>query len=473
MNRTPGYELEKPVGEVKTPEQLAAEKKAADDKAAADAAAAAKTPEQLAAEKKAADDKAAADAAAKAAQGEPNPLDKLGPLPVETLAKVINDNPTLAAELEKAGVDPQLLYDTSRMAAVGEQMTEIYPTVEAAKFAAANAENFYKIEQGFPTVNTIEDLDKFITDTMLPMSVLYDATSGEPLKNPDGSYQTDGSIGRFFSATSQMETVMGVRAVEKLIEQAATLTGEEGDAARETAERIKDALILAQEFRVNGYRLPGKKPAAPTQRSPEDQRAIDEAARIRAEADTRTEQARQAELKTFDDGVMNDTTTATGAYLSNVLNRTTLTDYDKSSIAEKVNEKAWEALANNRHFQAQKAHLQSMAATPENRKALVTLAKTGFEREAFKLLQTEIARAGGKIITRQQQRTEKQETQQANDRMNRGTGTTATPKGATPLTGAALRDQAIKNLKAAGNKYPEDGDILTESLRLRKATLPA
>jgi len=467
MNRTPGFELEKPGAETKTAEQIAAEKKAADDKAAADAAAAGgKTPEQIAAEKKAAEDKAAADAAA---AGEPNPLDKLGPLPVETLAKAITENPELAAALEKAGLDPEVMYETSRRAALSDQYAEVFPTVDSAKFAADSANHFYDIEQGFPKVSDLKSFDDFVTGTMLPLSVLRDPKTGDPLTNPDGSYQTDGSIGRFFEAANQMETVMGVRAVDAQI-KAAEAQGEAGEETKQALERIKDALILAQEFRDNGYKVPKASGNGATQRSPEDQKLIDDANRTRQEAEKRNEEARQAEIKTFDDSVFNETTTAASNFVAGVLNRTALDDYTKASISDKVNAEAWEALGKNRHFQAQKAHLQTLPATPETKKQLVTLAKLGFEREAKRVLEREIQAAGGKLMTRSQQKQAKQETQQANDKMNQGSGTAPNAKGPALQTGAQIREQAIKNLKAAGVAYPDDGEILAESLRLRKAT---
>lgn len=472
MNRTPGFELEKPTGETKTPEQLAAEKaeadKAAAGKAAADAAAAGKTPEQIEAEKKAADEKAAADLAAK---GEPNPLDALGPLPVETLAKAINDHPELATALEAAGIDPELMYETSRQAAMGQQFAEIFPTIEAAKFGAESAENFYKLEEGFPKVNTIDDLDKFISGTMLPLSVLYDA-EGKPLTNADGSYQTDGSIARFFSATSQMETVMGVRAIEGLLAEAEKVGGEAGEAMKEQAERIKDALIMAQEFRDNGYKIPGKK-AAPAARSPEDQKAIEEANRIRQEAAKTKEEADAKAVETFDTSVTNDVIASNKSFIAGILGRTALSDFDKTKVAAAALEGAWNVLGKNIHFQQTKAHLQNLGPTDANRKQLVAMANRAFEREALTILRKEIAAAGGKLMTKQQQTQTKQEKQIANDRMNQAGGTTPGAKGPAVKSAAEVRTQAISNLKAAGNAYPDDGEILAESVRIRNVTRAA
>lgn len=464
MNRTPGFELEKKAAgdEAKTPEQLA-EEKAAADKAAADKATA----------DKAAADKAAADGKKTEEEGkvEPDPLDKLGPLPVETLAKAITDNPTLAAELEKAGIDSELLYETSRRAARTDQYEQIYPTVEAAQFADESAKHFYDIEDGFPKIQTVEDLDGFITKTMLPLSVLKDPATGEPLKNPDGSYQTDGSIARFFDSTSQMETVMSVRAVDRLL--ANVPAGDEGEEAREQLGRIKDAIILAQEFRDNGYRVPGKKGAGQPQRSAEDQKAIDDANKIKQDAAKQSEEARQATIKAYDDGVMNDIGTAVTGFVSGVLNRTALSDFDKEKIADSTMSKAWESLDNNRHWKARKDHLQSLPATPENHKLLVAHAKVGFELAAKTILEAEIKAAGGKVMSASAAKRQKQETQQTNDRMNQGSGTTPSAKAPQPASAADVRAQAIKNLKAAGNQYPSDGDIISEAVRIRAATRTA
>lgn len=479
MNRTPGFELQKPDGsETKTPEQLAAEKAEADktaaekaDKELADrAATAGKTVEQLKAE-----EKAAADAKAGKKEGEtetePNPLDKLGPLPVETLAKVIEENPTLAAELEKAGLDSELLYETARRAALSDQYAEVFPDVDTAKFAATSAQHFYDLEEIFPKISDIKSLDEFITNTMLPLSVLTDPKTGEPLKNADGTYQTDGSIGRFFDATSQMETVMGVRAIEKVIE-AAKAQGEAGEDALQQAERIKDALILAQEFRDAGYKIPGKRTAA-AQRSPEDQKLIDDARRATDEANRRNAEARETEFNTYVDGAVTESFSAAKTFIKGVLDRTALSDYDKSKIAGAAHTEGWEALETNRHYQAQKEHLLSLAATPENQKQLIALTNRAFQREAQKVLEREIQAAGGKLISRNAEKQKKQETQQANDRMNQGGGTTPTAKGPGVKTAGQLREEAIKNLKAGGNAHPSDGDILLESLRLRKATQAA
>lgn len=473
MDKVPGFEVTKPAA--KTPEEVAAEKVAADkvvaDKAAADKAAtdATKTPEQIAAEAKvAADVKAAADAKAKEGQPETNPLDKLGPLPVEMLAKAITDNPDLAAALDKAGIDSELLYETSRRAALTDQFTEIFPTPEAATFASENAQHFYDLEEGFPKIQSVEDFDKFVTGTMLPLSLLYDPKTGEPLMNPDGKgYQTDGSIGRFMNAASQFETIGSVSAIDRLITEYSKRQDEDGEKLLEEAKDMREAAVKLQNFRDAGYKLPGAK-AQPTQRSPEDQAAIDRAAQIERDAAKTTSDAQQKEDQAYQDGILSDVSAVATSMITDTLNRTSLNDNEKRFIATQVNTEAWTAVGKNRHYQMQKEHIYSLGHSPENRKALVSLTKITFEIQANKIMQRLVTESGGKQISASQKKLAKIEGQQTTDRMNQGTGTTPGVKTAPVLSSTQVREQAIKNFQSRNKgSMPNDGEILAETMAIR------
>jgi len=466
MDKVPGFEVTKPA--------QTAEEKAAADKVIADAAAATKIPaqtpeEKAAADAKAATDKAAADAAkAKETQPETNPLDKLGPLPVELLAKAITDNPDLAAALDKAGIDSELLYETSRRAALTDQFTEIFPTPEAATFASENAQHFYDLEEGFPKIQSVEDFDKFVTGTMLPLSQLYDPKTGEPLMNPDGKgYQTDGSIGRFMNAASQFETIGSVSAIDRLITEYSKRQDEAGEQLLEEAKDMREAAVKLQTFRDAGYKLPSAK-AQPTQRSPEDQAAIDRAAQIERDAAKTTNDARQKEDQAYQDSVFNDASTAAKSMIVDTLNKTSLNDNEKRFIATQVDSEAWAAVGKNRHFVMQREHLYSLGHSPENKKALVTLAKTTFEIQATKIMQRLVTEAGGKQISAKTAKLAKIETQQTKDLMNQGTGTTPGVKTAPVLTSTQIREQAIKNFQGRNKgSMPNDGEILAETMAIR------
>lgn len=468
LDTQPGFEVTKPA--VKTPEQVAAELKVEADRKAAEDALKPKTPEEKAAEDKAVADKAAADAkVAEEKAANANPLDKLGPLPVETLAKAITDNPALAAELEKSGIDSELLYETSRRAALTDQFTEIFPTPDAAKFAGESAQHFYDIEEGFPKIQTVEDLDKFVTGTMLPLSVIRGA-DGQPLMTEDGrGYQTDGSIARFFNATSQFETVGAVNAVDKLLASYAVIPGEEGERLKGEAGRIREALILAQQFRDSGYKLPGAK-VETGKRSAEDQALIDDALRTKNDAAKATNDAREKENEAFHEGTLTAVIATTGPFIKGTLDMTDLTDNDKRSIAKETQAEAWESLRTNRHFQQNKFHLQSLGNTPENRAAIVSATKVAFEIAASKLMKAKIEEYGGKYISKQKAKLDKIDKQLANDKMNQGTGTTPGAKPAVATTPAQIRTKAIENYKARNHgASPDDGEILSEVLAIKDA----
>lgn len=399
---------------------------------------------------------------------EPGPLDKLGPLPVETLAKAITDHPELAAALDKAGIDSELLYETSRRAALTDQFTEIFATPDAAEYASQNAQHFYDIEESFPKIDSVESFDSFVTNTMLPLSWLVDPATGKPLMNPDGkSYQTDGSIGRFFDAASQYETVGLVRAVDGWIAEYSKDQSDEGKEMLQQAQNVREAALLAQGFRDSGYRLPGNK-GEPVKRSAEDQVLFDKLQKDNADAARVRAEGQQKESQAFEDGVITDTSTAVSAFIKGVLDQTSLNENEKRFIFKEAAAEVWTALQTNRHFQMQKEDFFSRGNTPENRARLVALSKNTFEHHAAKVLQRLVTEAGGKQISRQQQRQEKIDKQNEKDRMNHGAATVPGAKPGAPMTTAQVREQAIKNLKARnGGQMPGDGDIIVEAMTIR------
>lgn len=451
MDKIPGAEVTpKPetakVEEVKPPEQVQP-----------------KTDEEKAAEAKAVEDAKAA--AAPKPLEPPNPLDSVGPLPVATLAKAITDTPELAAALEKAGLDPELLYETSRQAALTSQFTEIFPTPEAAQFAGENAEKFYQIEEGFPKIQNVEDFDKFLTGTMLPMSVLRGG-DGQPLMTADGKgYQTDGSIARFLDSAAQFETIGSLQAADRLLAEAAKIPGEEGETARTEAARLKEAIQLVQTFRDNKYRMPGAKQT--TELSPEHKAEMDRLRSENAETQRVRAEASQKENETYVQSVFTDVTASTQPFVQSTLDRTSLNDNEKRFIAKATQEETWESLKNNRHFQMQKEHLYSLGNTPEVKARLVALTNSTFQIQATKVMNRLVTEAGGKVISANKAKLAKIDAQQTNDKMNQGTGTTAAPKTATLRTPAENNAQARENLLKRGITHPEDWELLQEVASLK------
>lgn len=446
----------------KTPEQLAAEKTAAEKAEADKAAAQPKTEEEKAAEAKAAEDKAKAEAA----KSEPNPLDSLGPLPVTALAKAV-ENPEFAAALEKVGIDPEQLYETSRQAALTEQFQEHFPTPEAAKFGSQSAEHFYDLEEQFPKIHSVEDFDKFITGTLLPLSVVY-GQDGKPLMNADGrGYQTDGSIERFLTSAVQHDTIGAVAAANLLIKNYANVPGEEGENLRAEAQRVKDALLLSAEFRDNGGKLPSLKPQPGTV-DPATQAELERLRKENQEAKgLKTEAEKQAD-QAYQTSVTTEVSNAGLAFVEKTLDGSALNDNEKRLIAEKAVNEALGEMGKNRHYQMQKNNLYSLGQSEENKRQIIALGKTTFQQAVTKSLNRLVEEAGGKLLGKQSAKQQKQESQIAKDKMNQGTGTTA-GSGAPPvLTPAQVRLKAIENYKAANKgESPDDGQIMQEVLKIR------
>jgi len=248
-----------------------------------------KTDEQKAAEAKAAEVKPA----------EVNPLDKLGPLPAEKLGEALKSD-TFVAACKEAGIDTELLMETSRMAAETQMYRDAgLPTPESAQFAVENANHFYDIEEKFPAVKDAASLDAFMSDVMIPLSYIRDA-EGKPIPDPQnpGQFKTDGTVSRFMQANVDYDHGWTSQIADKLLESAArfkTADGYSTERAEEVgkyASNLKDAIAFVDEFRKNGYKMPSGE--AKPQMSEEDKAEMDRL-RARDKEVTDSEQSVRAE----------------------------------------------------------------------------------------------------------------------------------------------------------------------------------
>lgn len=431
----------------------------------------AKTPEQIAAEKAEADKAKLAEekpAEEKPAEAEPNPLDKIGPLPVEKLAATLKDNPALAAELEKAGLEPEVLYETARQAALAEQFMDVVPTPDAAKFAVESANHFYDIEERFPQIKTIEDIDKFVMETMLPLSVLRDPNTGEALKNDNGTFKTDGSVERFLKLNTDIDhRIMREQLAPQIIAQGKQMGGEEGERLTTYGEQVQAAIDFIDEFRNNGYRVPGEKPAE----LPEAFRVELEQARARDQEITQREnQVLEEKAGVLEGQVNTDTVGWLDPLIRDTINSTSLDDYGKKNAVRDIHTAILQRLENHRTFQKQKEAIWAKYQPGKNddavRKELVALNKSTTNSFIQRAMQDVLSKAGARRLEAAAKRQDKIDTQIKSDRMNPGSTAAASPTAPPVLTvdEAYKADVEAATAKNAG-RPPNAQQILTETLR--------
>lgn len=216
---------------------------------------------------------------------EVNPLDKIGALPAEKItAALAKASPETLQFLKDEGLSVEALADNARLAAQTTQYQEMFPSVEAGKEALTGAQNFWKLDQGLPAVQTLEGFDKFMMETLVPMSYLRDE-AGNPIPDPSspGAFKNDGSIGKLVDFSADVRDRSMADLAEKML--AAGGTEEQQNFAKD----LKGALQFVGEFIKNGYKMPGEK--VDTKTLPKDvQERLDRADKIEKESKDRETQ---------------------------------------------------------------------------------------------------------------------------------------------------------------------------------------
>ena len=186
---------------------------------------------------------------------EPNPLDKLGPLPAEKITAALAEAPPEVQQyLKDKGLSVESLTENARLAAQTSQFMERFPTLEAADTALEGAHQFWKLDTGLPAVQSVEDFDKFMMETLVPMSFERDE-AGNPIPDPanPGAFKNDGSIGKLIDYSANVRDSKISELAEMMVKGAAT------DEAKSYATDLKGAVDFLKAFIDNGYKMPGEK----------------------------------------------------------------------------------------------------------------------------------------------------------------------------------------------------------------------
>lgn len=402
---------------------------------------------------------------------EVKPVTEPEPANLEQWTKALNDNPEVAAKLEEVAPGiTETISDWGRKAAVVDAYIETgLVTPELAKVAADDAQKFYGIEEAFPQVNSPQSLDKFVMDVMVPLSYIRDE-QGNPVKNQDGTFQTDGSTARFFQNWNAFDAITTAQGLDQRISEAKKVSGEAGENQVAELERIKEALITVQNYREAGYQIPKAKDPE-YKRSAEDQALIDKANKDQQDAARTRQEAAKTSETAYMESVMTEVGSAVSGYMKSALDRTSFSASEKELVAKEVVAKTFDDMSKNGHFQRQKQNLYALGEKPEVKARLISLARTTFETLSRKHTQELTTKYGGKVVAASKAKLQKIDTQIQSDKMNQGGGTTPGAIAPSPMTTTQVREQAIKNLKASGMTHPEDGDILQETLKIRSRAI--
>lgn len=276
-----------------------------------------------------------------------DPLDKIGPLPAEKIAAALKADPEGEAKLASLGLSGAKLIETAREAAQATQFKELFPTLEIAQVAKQGSENFAVLDEKFPAIKDEAGYNDFMMNTLVPMSYIRDA-DGKPIPDPGmpGAFKTDGSVARFIKMSNDVEFGQ-IKHIAGLLSQR-----EDG---KEFSQDLLAAVDFIQDFRNNGYQIPGAKPAPGTEKPalpPEVQAELDRHRAAERERHTSDQAAEQTKFETFENGVTDTTFEQMSPLIKGVLDQTSLTNFEKETVTERVWKDIAETLSKNQGFKS-------------------------------------------------------------------------------------------------------------------------
>lgn len=371
--------------------------------------------------------KPAADPAKPAAEvqpaaAEPNPLDKLGPLPAEKITAALADAPPAVQEfLKEKGLSVETLSANARLAAQTSQFLERVPSLEALDVALEGNANFQKLESGLPAVQSVQDFDKFMTETLVPMSFILDE-KGQPIPDPDnpGAFKNDGSIGKLIDFSADVRDAKLGELADMLIAGAGT-----NEQAKSYATDLKAAVEFVGQFIKNGYRMPGAPDGkTDTKNLPKDvQERLANAEKIERESKERDAKSTQAALDQKEDRIISQTDKYVAPIIKDFLDKTALSGELKALISETVWSKLTSQMAANTVYRQQRDNLSPNAPDYEQRR--VALNKQYMAERVVKILETVVGQIGGPVVDANKARQDKIDSQSKASGMEpRTSGTT-------------------------------------------------
>jgi len=335
---------------------------------------------------------------------EPNPLDKLGPLPAEKITAALAEAPPEVQQyLKDKGLSVESLTENARLAAQTSQFMERFPTLEAADTALEGAQQFWKLDTGLPAVQSVEDFDKFMMETLVPMSFERDE-AGNPIPDPanPGAFKNDGSIGKLIEYSANVRDSKISELAEMMVKGAAT------EEAKSYAADLKGAVDFLKAFIDNGYKMPGEK--TEIKDLPPDLKArVERAEQTERDSKARDASTQQQALDQKENKIIDLTTKSIEPTIKAFLDKTALNDKLKARITNIVWNELTERMLKNPTYIRQRDNLSPNA--PEYEQRRVALNKSYMQERIVKILEDVVGDLGGPVVDANKARQEKIESQ--------------------------------------------------------------
>lgn len=349
----------------------------------------------------------------------PNPLDKLGPLPAEKITAALADAPPEVQQfLKDKGLSVEVLTENARLAAQTTQYQELFPTLDDGKVALDGAQNFWKLDAGLPAVQSVEDFNTFMLETLVPMSYERDA-AGNPIPDPanPGAFKNDGSIGKLIDFSASVRDSKIAELADLLLKGATT------DEDKAFATDLKGAVEFLGNFIKAGYKQPGSKEDPAT--LPEwARKEIETAKRTNAEAKETSAKTSKERYDLSEQKVTDKTHSELSPIVQAVMDKATgLSDALKTRVVNMVWQELTDRMQKDPLYQRQRDQLSPTASDYEQRR--VALNVTHMKPKLTKVLEDVIGDIGGPVVAANKDRHDKIDSQTAASAMEpRTSGTT-------------------------------------------------
>jgi hypothetical protein len=348
-----------------------------------------------------------AEAAAKPAEAVvANPLDKLGPLPAEKITAALAAAPQEVKDyLAAQGLTVEALTESARGAAELGQFKEVFPSLDAANTALEGAQNFWKLDQGLPAVQNVQEFDKFMMETLVPMSYVRDE-KGQPIPDPanPGAFKNDGSIAKLIDFSAD------VRA-NKMAELAdLALTKATSDEEKAYWTDTKGALEHLGKLIANGYQMPGAKSTADKDLPQAVQDRLARADKIERESRERDSSTSRQQFEIKENKVFETTHAQLKPMIEQTMaNATGLNAELKTSITKLVWQELTEVIKKNALYNRERDQLSPLTQDYEAKRVTTNL--NYMKPVLAKLLAKYIGQVGGNVVNNNQQRHQKIDSQ--------------------------------------------------------------
>lgn len=336
----------------------------------------------------------------------PNPLDKLGPLPAEKITAALTDAPPeVKTFLAEKGLTVETLSENARLAAQTSQFLERVPDIAALDVALQGNANFVKLETGLPAVQTSQDFDKFMMETLVPMSFILD-DNGQPIPDPaiPGAFKNDGSIAKLIDYSAAVRDSKIGELADLLIKSAST------DEGKAYATDLKGAVDFLNAFIKNGYKQPGTETKV-ADLPPEIKERLDRADRIERESKDRESTTQKATYENTENKILGLTDKALNPTIEQFWKQvgTALPDKLKTTITRLAWQELTDLMDKNDAYKRERDLLSPKAQDYEQRR--VALNKKWMTERMVKTLENIVGDMGKPVTDAQTARLTKLDSQ--------------------------------------------------------------